>query len=72
MASVTTDSFNLYQVGNITKMGIRVTYLSDKESISTVIREEKERGEYQIVFVTPEALFFGAQWRRILSSIVTV
>ena len=51
-------------------MGIRVTYLSDKESISAVIREEKERGEYQIVFVTPEALFFGAQWRRILSSII--
>ena len=56
------------QVVNITKMGIRATYMSDKESISTVIRQEIERGEYQIVFVSPEALFFGTQWRRILSS----
>ena len=31
------------QVGNIMKMGIRATYISDKESISTVIRQEIER-----------------------------
>ena len=58
------------QVGNIMKMGIRATYMSDKESISTVIRQEIERGEYQIIFVSPETLFFGTQWRRILSSSV--
>ena len=57
-----------YQVGDITKMGIRATYISDKETISSVIRQEIERGEYQIAFVSPEALFFGTQWRRILSS----
>ena len=39
------------QVGNIMNMGIRAAYISDKESISTVIRQEIERGEYQIVFV---------------------
>ena len=44
--------------------------MSDKESISTVIRQEIERGEYQIVFVSPEAHFFGTQWRQILSSAV--
>ena len=48
------------QVGNITKMGIRATYISDKESISTVIRQEIERGEYQIVFVSLEALFLNS------------
>ena len=36
---------------------------SDKESMSTLISQEIERGEYQIVFVSPEALFFGTQWR---------
>ena len=38
------------QVGNITKMGIRATYISDKESISTVIRQEIERGEISNCF----------------------
>ncbi len=56
------------QVGSITKMGIRATFISDKESISTQTKQEIERGEYQVIFVSPEALFFSTQWRRILSS----
>ncbi len=56
------------QVGSITKMGIRATFISDKESISTQTKQEIERGEYQVIFVSPEALFFSTQWRQILSS----
>ncbi len=56
------------QVGTIQKMGIRATHVSDKESMTTAVRQGIEKGDYQIVFISPEALFFGTEWRQILSS----
>ena len=58
------------QVGTIKRMGISATYVSDKESITTLMRQGIERGDYQIVFASPEALFLGTQWRCMLSSSV--
>ena len=58
------------QVGTIKRMGISATYVSDKESITTLMRQGIERGDYQIVFASPEALFLGTEWRCMLSSSV--
>ncbi len=51
------------QVGSITKMGIRATFISDKESIFTQTKQEIERGEYHVIFVSPEALFNHKKYR---------
>ncbi len=51
------------QVGTIQKMGIRAIHVSHKESMTTAVRQGIEKGDYQIVFISPEALFFGTEWR---------
>ncbi len=45
------------QVGTIQKMGNRATHVSDKEFMTTAVRQGIEKGDYQIVFISPEALF---------------
>lgn len=42
--------------------------VSDKESISATIRVEIKHGSFQVVFISPEALFISSEWRNMLSS----
>ncbi len=46
------------QAGTIQTLGIRATHVSDKESMTAAVRQGIEKGDYQIVFISPEALFF--------------
>ena len=58
------------QVETIKEMGITAAYISDKESTTASTRQGIKRGVYQIVFVSPEALFLGIEWRSMLSTSV--
>ena len=48
--------------------GIPAAFVSDKETTDKETRRRIRRGEYQLVFISPEALFLTAEWRGMLSS----
>ena len=50
------------------KKGISSGFMSDIESINKDMRRKIRKGECQIVFISPEALFLDTEWRRMLSS----
>ena len=56
------------QVGTFSAKGIRAAYASDKEDSTGNTRRDIKKGEYQLVFVSPEALFATLEWRRMLST----
>ena len=47
--------------------GISAGYVSDKESTGKEARRKILKGECQLVFISPEALFLTTEWRRMLS-----
>lgn len=48
--------------------GITAAFVSDKETTEKETRRRIRRGECQLVFISPEALFLTAEWRGMLSS----
>ena len=50
------------------KKGISSGFVSDIESINKDMRRKIRKGECQLVFISPEALFLNTEWRRMLSS----
>ena len=54
------------QVTSLSKIGISATYVTDIEAVGKSKKREIENGEYQIVFVSPEVLFCGTEWKRLL------
>ena len=57
------------QIGKIKKMRINATLVSNKES-TTSTKQGIQREVYQIVFVSPEAIFIATVWRSMMSSSV--
>ena len=55
------------QASAFTEKGVSAGYISDKESIDKETRRKVLYGEYQLVFISPEALFLTIEWRRMLS-----
>ena len=56
------------QVAAITALGLSAAYVTDRKSTSYCVKMEIKKGEYQIIFVSPEALFLSVEWRSMLSS----
>ena len=56
------------QVATVTAMGLSSTYVTDKQSTTSSVKAGIKNGDYQIIFVSPEALFLSTEWRNILSS----
>ena len=56
------------QVTNFNRMGISSVSISDKESTSKESRRNILKGRYQLIFMSPESLFFNLDWRRMLST----
>lgn len=54
------------QVAAITSMGIAATCISDKESTARSTKTEVQEGRVQVILISPEALFCGTEWRRLL------
>ena len=48
--------------------GITAAFVSNKESIDKESRRRIRRGECQLVYISPEALFLTTEWRGLLSS----
>ena len=40
--------------------------LSDKESLDSTSIEKIKKGDHQLLFISPEALFASLEWRRML------
>ena len=55
------------QASAFTEKGVSAGYKSDKESTDREMRRKVKHGEYQLVFISPEALFLAIEWRRMLS-----
>ena len=53
------------QIANITAMGVSATRISDKEVMDSKTKDEN--GEFQILFISPEALI-SMDWRNMLCS----
>ena len=49
------------QVSSITKMGLYVAVISDKESMSSTEKNRIKNGEFLIVFTSPESLFMSME-----------
>lgn len=56
------------QIAFITGLGLSAAMVSDKESTSAGIRTGIKNGAFQVVFISPEALFRSTEWRNTLSS----
>jgi superfamily II DNA helicase RecQ len=56
------------QISSITALGLTATLVSDREAIPKAAREEIKKGFFQVIFISPEALFRSAEWRNMLSS----
>ncbi len=56
------------QVASIAALGLSAAYVTDKKSTSSSVRMAIKKGEYQIVFISPKALFLSPEWRSRLSS----
>lgn len=55
------------QVASITAMGVAATHISDKEATDAQIKQAIKNGEFQVVFISPEALL-AIEWRNMLST----
>ncbi len=42
--------------------------ISDRESTPISMKNDIKKGNYQIIFISPEALFVSIEWRNVLSS----
>ena len=56
------------QVAATTKMGLSAAYISDSELNTAATKHAAKKGEYQVLFVSPESLFLSPEWRNMLSS----
>ena len=56
------------QVSTITKMGLSAAVISDRESMSSTVKNRIKNGEFQIVFISPESPFMSKEWKNTLSS----
>ena len=58
------------QARSFTARGVSSACISDKDDLETTkdTRRSIRRGEFQLVFLSPEALFATLEWRRMLSS----
>ena len=54
------------QVAAITNMGILGTNVTDVQFTPPSVMMQIEHGEFQMIFISPEALFRGTVWRRLL------
>ena len=54
------------QVAAITSMGIAATCISDKELTAYSTKKAVQEGRMQVILISPEALFCGTEWRRLL------
>ena len=55
------------QSSSFTRRGITAGYVSDKETTDKETKRKILRGECQLVFISPEALFLATEWRKMLS-----
>ena len=55
------------QVAAITAMGISATLITDKHT-KTTAKQSIMNEEYQIIFISPEALVGGMEWRSMLAT----
>ena len=56
------------QVATFSSKGIHAAYVSDKEDCSGEMRRRMRKGEYEVLYVSPEALFGTLAIRRMLST----
>ena len=57
------------QVASITKIGLSVTYVSDRDTkLASTSEQSVMKGNVSIVFISPEALFISTKWKSMLSS----
>ena len=56
------------QVSAITAIGLSAAFISDQASTIPAVSLEIKNGDYQIVFISPEALFLTTRWRNMLCS----
>ena len=58
------------QASNFSNKGIYSVYVSDKDgsNCDKAVRCSIKKAEYQLVFISPEALFATLEWRRTLCS----
>lgn len=55
------------QASSFTEKDIPAAYVSDRDSTDRETRRKIIHGEFQLVFISPEALFLATEWRRMLS-----
>lgn len=55
------------QIANITAIGVSAARISDKETMDPKMKDAIKNGEFQIVFISPEALI-SMDWRNMLCS----
>ena len=51
------------QVDSTTAMGLSAIHISDRQFISTTVKQSIKNGEYQVIFISPEALICCMEWR---------
>ena len=56
------------QVDSINAMGLSAIHISDRQFISTTVKQSVKHGEYQLIFISPEALICCMEWRSMLST----
>ena len=56
------------QCTSFARKGITAGHVSDKEATDRETRRRIQRGECQLVFLSPEALFLTTEWRRMLTT----
>lgn len=57
------------QVESITKIGLSATYISDRDTrLLSTSEQSVIKGNFSIVFISPEALFLSTKWKCMLSS----
>ena len=56
------------QCTSFAQKGITAGHVSDKEATDRETRRRIQRGECQLVFISPEALFLTMEWRRMLTT----
>ena len=56
------------QVATFSAKGIRAAYVSDKEDSTGKTRRDIKKGKYQLLYLSPEALFATLEWRNMLAS----
>ena len=54
------------QLAKFTERGITAVCISDLESMNKESRRKVVNGEYQLVYISPEALFLRTDWRAML------